>query len=104
MYTKTESDEKYVPVRAEFQNSLSVVSNINGVFNIINYSSSEYANPTGGELYVDNDGVSMLFGDYGIVVNDHGPQMVINDDLHRLLIDTDLPTAISTSDLNTILV
>ena len=104
VYTKTESDEKYVPARAEFQNTLSIVSNINGVFNIINYSSNESANSTGGELYVDNSGVSMLFGNYGIVVNDHGPQMSMNDELHRLLIDTDLPTAISTSDLNTILV
>ena len=104
VYTKTESDEKYVPARAEFQNTLSIVSNINGVFNITNYSSNESANSTGGELSVDNSGVSMLFGNYGIVVNDHGPQISMNDELHRFLIDTDLPTAISTSDLNTILV
>ena len=104
VYTKTESDEKYVPARAYFQNTLSIVSNINGVFNIINYSSNESANSTGGELYVDNSGVSMIFGNYGIVVDDHGPQMLINDESHRLLIDTDLPTAISASDLNTILV
>lgn len=104
VYTKTESDEKYVPARAYFQNTESIISNINGVFNIINYSYSSSANSTGGELYVDNSGVSMQFGGYGIVVNDHGAQMFINDDLHRLLIDTDLPTAISASDLNAILV
>ena len=104
VYTKTESDEKYVPVRSEFQNTLSIVSNINGIFNIRNFSSNESANGTGGELAVDNSGVSMLFGNYGIVIDDHGPQMVINDDYHRFLIDTDLPTAISASDLNTILV
>ena len=105
VYTKTESDEKYVPARAYFQHTSSIVSNINGVFNIINYSSNESANRTGGELYVDNSGVSMVFGGYAIIVKDHGPQIVINDDeYHRILIDTDLPTAISTSDLNTILV
>ena len=104
VYTKTESDEKYVTARNDFNNFSSIVSNVNGIFQVINYSANESANSTGGELFVSNSEVGMMLGNYGIVINDHGPQMVINDDLHRLLIDTDLPTAISTSDLNAILV
>ena len=106
VYTKTESDEKYVPARNDFNNFLSIVSNVNGIFQVINYSTNESANSTGGELSVSNSEVGMMLGNYGIIIQDdgHGPQMKINDELHRFLIDTDLPTAISTSDLNAILV
>ena len=108
VYTKTESDEKYVPARNEdaATNSLSVVSNNNGEFHVKNYDTDPTSSSTGfNELFVAKYGVGMVYGDYGIIIQDeHGPQMTINDELHRFLIDTDLPTAISTSDLNAILV
>ena len=109
VYTKTESDEKYVPARNEVNNISSIISNDNGEFLVKN----NYVDPSistqhaGGELFVSNSDIGMIYGDYGIIIQDdgHGPQMITNGgDLHRLLIDTDLPTAISTSDLNTILV
>ena len=109
VYTKTESDEKYVPARNEVNNFSSIISNDNGEFLVKN----NYVDPSistqhaGGELFVSNSDIGMIYGDYGIIIQDdgHGPQMITNGgDLHRLLIDTDLPTAISTSDLNTILV
>lgn len=106
VYTKTESDEKYVPARNEFNNVSSIISNVNGQFNVTNHGANQSANTNGGELFVHNSGVGMMFGNYGIIIQDDrdGPQMVINDDFHRLLIDTDLPTAISASDLANILV
>ena len=108
VYTKTESDEKYVPARNDFNdfNILSIVSNINGEFKVENHSTGESSPGKVCELFVNNSAIGMMCRNYGIIIQDdeHGPQMVINDDLHRLLIDTDLPTAISTSDLNTILV
>ena len=109
VYTKTESDEKYVPARNEVNNISSIISNDNGEFLVKN----NYVDPSistqhaGGELFVSNSDIGMIYGDYGIIIQDdgHGPQMITNGgDLHRLLIDTDLPTAISASDLNTILV
>ena len=108
VYTKTESDEKYVPASNEDEatNSLSVISNDNGEFHVKNYDMDPTSSSTGfNELFVAKYGVGMVYGDYGVIIQDeHGPQMIINDELHRFLIDTDLPTAISTSDLNTILV
>ena len=109
VYTKTESDEKYVPARNEdgATNSLSVVSNNNGEFHVKNYNTDPTSSSTGiTDLFVAKYGIGMMYGGYGIIIQDdgHGPQMSMNDELHRLLIDTDLPTAISTSDLNTILV
>ena len=109
VYTKTESDEKYVPASNEdgTTNSLSVVSNNNGEFHVKNYNTDPTSSSTGiTDLFVAKYGIGMMYGDYGIIIQDdgHGPQMSMNDELHRFLIDTDLPTAISTSDLNTILV
>ena len=109
VYTKTESDEKYVPASNEDGaiNSLSVVSNNNGEFHVKNYNTDPTSSSTGiTDLFVAKYGIGMMYGDYGIIIQDdgHGPQMSMNNELHRLLIDTDLPTAISTSDLNAILV
>ena len=108
VYTKTESDEKYVPARNDFNdfNILSIVSNINGEFKVENHYTGVSAPGKVCELFVNNSSIGMMCRNYGIIIQDdeHGPQMVINDDFHRLLIDTDLPTAISTSDLNAILV
>ena len=106
VYTKTESDDKYVPARNDFNDITSLISNINGEFHVTNVyvDASTGTDHIGGELLVSNSAISMTYGNYGIIIHDHGPQMVINDDLHRFLIDTDLPTAISASDLNTILV
>ena len=109
VYTKTESDEKYVPARNEDEAtySLSVVLNDNGEFHVKNYNTDPTSSSAGlTELFVAKYGIGMVYGNYGIIIqdDDHGPQMKINNDLHRFLIDTDLPTAISTSDLNTILV
>ena len=109
VYTKTESDEKYVPARNEDGaiNSLSVVSNNDGEFHVKNYNTDPTSSSTGiTDLFVAKYGIGMMYGDYGIIIQDdgHGPQMSMNNELHRLLIDTDLPIAISTSDLNAILV
>ena len=109
VYTKTESDEKYVPASNEDGtiNSLSVVENNDGEFHVKNYDTDPTSSSTGiTELFVAKYGIGMMYGDYGIIIQDdgHGPQMSMNNELHRLLIDTDLPTAISTSDLNAILV
>ena len=106
VYTKTESDEKYVPARNEVNNISSIILNENGEFWVQNRDTGPSANGTIRDLFVTSSGIGMTFGNYGIIIqdDDHGPQMVINDDLHRFLIDTDLPTAISASDLNTILV
>ena len=106
VYTKTESDEKYVPARNEVGNISSIILNENGEFWVQNHDINASANSTICELFVTSSGIGMTYGNYGIIIqdDDHGPQMVINDDLHRFLIDTDLPTAISASDLNTILV
>ena len=106
VYTKTESDEKYVPARNEVNNIRSIVSNDNGEFWVQNRDINASENSTIRDLFVTSSGIGMTYGNYGIIIQDdgHGPQMVINDDLHRLLIDTDLPTAISASDLNAILV
>ena len=108
VYTKTESDEKYVPASNEdgATSSLSVVSNNNGEFHVKNYTDPTSSITGIIDLFVAKYGIGMRYGDYGIIIQDdgHGPQMSMNDELHRLLIDTDLPTAISTSDLNTILV
>ena len=109
VYTKTESDEKYVPARNEVNNISSIISNDNGEFLVTNNyvdipTNTQHA---GGELFVSNSDIGMIYGGYGIIIQDdgHGPQMITNGgDLHRLLIDTDLPTAISASDLNAILV
>ena len=109
VYTKTESDEKYVPASNEdgANNSLSVISNDNGEFHVKNYDTDPTSSSTGiTDLFVAKYGIGMMYGDYGIIIQDdgHGPQMSMNDELHRFLIDTDLPIAISTSDLNAILV
>ena len=106
VYTKTESDEKYVPARNEVNNISSIVLNENGEFWVQNRDTGASATDTIRDLFVTSSGIGMTYGNYGIIIQDdgHGPQMSINDELHRFLIDTDLPTAISTSDLNTILV
>ena len=109
VYTKTESDEKYVPARNEVNNISSIISNDNGEFLVTNNYVDIATNTqhAGGELFVSNSDIGMIYGGYGIIIQDdgHGPQMITNGgDLHRILIDTDLPTAIRTSDLNTILV
>ena len=106
VYTKEESDMKFIPESNDFNDITSIVSNYNGEFHVTNVYVDQSTSTVraGGELLVYNSGISMTYGNYGIIIQDHGPQMVINDDLHSFLIDTDLPTAISASDLNTILV
>ena len=102
VYTKTESDEKYVPARSEVDNFRNIVSNDRGEFNVTHSDTS--TNNTICELFVNTSNIGMMYMNYGILISEHGPQIIINNQSHDFLIDTDLPTAISTSDLNTILV
>lgn len=92
VYTKTESDEKYVPARNEVNNISSIVLNENGEFWVQNRDTGVSATGTIRDLFVTNSGIGMTYGNYGILIDDHGPQMVINDDLYRFVLETDLPT------------
>ena len=104
VYTKTESDEKYVLARNEVNNISSIVLNENGEFWVQNRDTGVSSTGTIRDLFVTNSGIGMTYCNYGILIDDHGAQMVINDDLYRFALETDLPTAISASDLNSILV
>ena len=112
VYTKTESDDKYVPASNEINDIVSAISNNFAEFHVKNYDATPNTSSHGVDIdfFVGRYGIGMMYGDYGIIIQDpddgHGPrpQRVINDELHEFLIDTDLPTAISTSDLNAILV
>ena len=108
VYTKTESDEKYVPERNDFNDITSTISNYNGEFLVKNV----YVDPStsteraGGKLFVGNSSVEMRYGvtSFMITMYRARPQAVINDISYNIAFDTDIPTAISASDLNTILV